>query len=192
MRWAASAVVSLAVASLSACAFLLDFDELTAGNDAGTSGGSGGSAGAGGTAGSPSGGSGGSGGVGNSDAGDGGLVCTGASECDDGDPCTKDDCQADKSGVLRCSYAASGSVVADGLDQTVDIKQLNRVTLTAGAGRFYMSAWNGGGAVPHDLAFWAIPSNAPTLPAAKKLASLIGASGEPRSAAGLAFDEKTK
>ncbi len=138
--------VLIGALALSSCAFLLNFDELQSGTDAGVTGGSGGSAGSGGgSAGTGVGGSSGSGGSGGiaGAAGAGGstMTCTTAAQCDDNDPCTVDSCEgADDAGLGTC--LSFGELEQDDTEFAIPAVGLQAVTATAGNGRFYVSVYN--------------------------------------------------
>ncbi|MCC6897962.1 MAG: hypothetical protein IT377_03250 [Polyangiaceae bacterium] len=144
LRW----LPSLMLLGSASCAFLLDFDELTAeAGDAGTDSSLGGSSGAGGGAGTGGsaggGGTGGAGGAGGS-GGSSSLSCKTpgpSTECDDGDPCTTDVCVANDGGPNVCFH---GGVLAD--DGQIDLPAddyLGGLSVIGGKGRFYVSKYFG-------------------------------------------------
>ncbi len=115
--------------ALSACSFLLDFDELSAGDEQA----------AGGTAGTGSGGSG---------ATDGGSAC---GVCDDKDPCTVDLC--DTSGDQpRCVFEPQ-TLVPDGMSVTQEFDEVHHLNLVSAGGRFYLSTFAREGATD-DVTLW--------------------------------------
>jgi hypothetical protein len=195
--------VLLAFASLiPACSFLLDFDELSEGDEErpNATAGEGGEASGGrdatggdaptnaGEAGrdSTAGGAGGAGGEGEggvpSDGGAGGTPC--ATDCADDDPCTRDACVDGE-----CVNTLVPGLALDGVDETIVVDQHVRATIAASSDGFFISDFfNDAGA--SDLDFYrlgAAPED--TLEPVFSLADLeLLAGAVPVSAAGLAMD----
>lgn len=176
MRLLASCVGALPL--LSACAFLLDFDELQRGNAAGGKDGGGGQSNGGGRAGSagseeagPSGGA--------DSGGDGSATCP--TGCDDSEPCTVDTCEAS-----GCTHTYTPGISADGLSEVLRAKTFHRATLSAWNGSFYLSALKST-ASGTEVALHAFDAKAKGIGAGKDLTSLANFNGlVPVSAAGIA------
>jgi hypothetical protein len=133
-RWSLGVLAPVALSA--ACSFLLDFDTLSSGGGAPDAG-STGNAGTSGQAGS------------NGQAGAGNGGC----DCDDGDPCTDDTCDAQG----ECQYASVARIVEDGFSQTVSGPSIYQSALVAGEDRFYVAVY-GDLAGGQDIAFYDLPS----------------------------------
>lgn len=161
-----SVVAVCFASSLAACAFLLDFDELqTDGQDAslGGTGGTDGGAGAGGDAATDGGGTGGDASA---------PECVNASDCDDEDPFTSEDCVSE-----RCVYAPTGTLEPDPdfkLDQLTP--RVLRVTLATFEDRVVLSTFAAGTNVPHQttLRTFAVAAPSVTFDAIRDVTSLLG------------------
>lgn len=187
-------VTSLAVVPFAtACAFLIDFDELQKGNqtaakDGGT-GGSSSSAGGGGGAGQEAstgttGGTAGTGGSLPSDASTNDATDASgcASSCDDRDPCTVDACSAG-----ACTHTHTAGIVPDGLSTKLSAKTFYRATLAAHKDTFYLSALRTAALSGTDVVLHTFGARDALLSAGKNLTSIAAFGGKnPRSAAGIA------
>ena len=141
-RWLALLPL-VSVFSLASCAFLLDFDDLQAGGQAGTDAGAGagGSAGSGGDSGnSGSSGSSGSSATGGSSGSSGSSGSDGGgcpADCADTDPCTVDRCDTTASPPV-CVH---DRLVKDGVSEALVADEMHRVTMTSGPDAFYYSVF---------------------------------------------------
>ena len=159
MRKLAAALTLVLGALPASCAFILDFDELQAGDDAGAGDGSAGSGG------SPGG-------------------CPGG--CDDNDPCTIDRC--DTSGDKPTCVHESGGMIPDGFSYTTDADQVHRVTMTASGDKFYLSLFTTDNGA-RDVEFFSFGAGGDELVTGPKLSSIPLVSGlTAESAAGLVVD----
>jgi hypothetical protein len=188
MRLSHVAAVFVAL-GLASCAFVLDFDELTAGEDAGTdaaagTGATGGGSGAGGGSGGSSG-SGGTGGGGTAGSGgtDGGTAC--ASDCADNDPCTDDSCDETTS-PARCVHVPAKRIMKDGLSETLVADEMHRVTMTSAADTFYYSVFEQTNGAP-EISLYRLGANSMASEELLKFSSFLGFL-QARSAGGLMAD----
>jgi len=168
---------------------VLDFDELTAGEDAGTdaaagtgagaNGGSGGSGGSGGDAGS-----GGAAASGGTAGNDGGPTC--AEDCTDTDPCTVDSCDTGAS-PPRCTHTPAKSIVKDGISETLMADEVHRVTMTSAADAFYYTVFEQTNGSP-EITLYRLGATAAQSEELAKFSSFLGVLYQARSAAGLIAD----
>jgi hypothetical protein len=171
------------VFSLASCAFLLDFDELQAGDGAGpdAAAGTGGTGGTGGSSGSSSGTSGSAGGGGSSGTGPGdGGGCP--ESCADTDPCTVDRCDTSAS-PPRC---VNDRLVKDGVSESLVADEMYRVTMTSGGDAFYYSVFEQTNMSPEVTLYELTREGTASRELAK--VSSIPLFGPARSAGGLVVD----
>src|ERR1041385_3355318 len=186
-RIVATCCVTLPLAT--ACAFLIDFDELQRGNEItskdGGSGGkgssAGGSAGTGGSdeAGATGGANAAGGAQSDASTGDSGACPAG---CDDKDSCTVDTCTS----AGACTHTHTPGIVSDGLSVKALARTFHRVTLAAHKDQFYLSALKTT-VTGKDVLLHSFGAKETTLGVGKNLTNLAAFNGlAPVSAAGIA------
>jgi hypothetical protein len=161
---------------LASCSLLLDFDALQKGT--GGRGGSGGTSN-GGESGAPEGATGGNPGPAGAA---GGGACP--AECFHDDPCLVDGCNSDGS----CVTGQVLGLALDGVDTTIPADNQYRVTMVGGDDAFYLSSFAQTGG-KSEVTFYRLDGTANDLTTLGTLGGLaISGTGDPLSAAGLAFE----
>jgi len=170
---------------LPACSFLLNFDELQAGDEdagvggssaTGGSGATGGSSGSGGSAGNDGGGTGGSA---------GNPTCL--ESCDDSDPCTDDSCD-ETAAPPRCKNDPVKRIVDDGYEAEIQADEVHRVTLASGGDAFYFTVFETTNGSP-ELTLYRLRNGESEHEELVKFAGIIGLL-RPQSAAGMVVDTR--
>jgi hypothetical protein len=175
----------LTLPALASCSFLLDFDALQKGAGGMAGGGHAGSS----AAGSSSGGVSAEGGApegATSGVGPAGAAGAGEcpSECFHNDPCVRDGCDA--SG--RCLTGRVTGLAPDGIDTTVLADTHYRVTMIGGDSAFYLSSFATTAGKP-EVTFYELDATKKELTTLGTIGGLaITGTGDPVSAAGLAFE----
>jgi hypothetical protein len=173
--------VLLVLPTLASCSFLLDFDSLQKGSGGSAGMGAGGG---GGSAGAGVGAEGGTGALGPSGAGGGGEC---PATCFHDDPCLESGCDADG----NCLTGKVTGLALDGVDKTIAANTHYRVTMIGGDSAFYLSSYATTAGKP-EVTFYELDGTKRELTTLGTLGGLaIANTGDPVSAAGLAFQPVT-